>query len=71
MVAYRIISSELTIAMSRPACTQWYRNTEFSTSRPATGSPKDTLEIPNTVLARGKASLISRTPSTVSAPEPI
>ena len=70
MLAYRCIISELTIAMSNPACVQWYRNTELNTSRPAAGRPKDTLEIPSTVLVRGNASLIIFTPSMVSAAEP-
>ena len=59
------------MAMSKPAWTQWYRNTELSTSRPAAGNPKETLEMPRTVLHWGNASLINRTPSTVSAPEPM
>ena len=70
MEVYRWSSSELTIAMSKPAWTQWYRNTELSTSRPAGGSPKDTLEMPKIVLALGRASLIRRTPSMVSTPDP-
>ena len=70
MDVYLCINSELTMAMSSPAWTQWYRNTELSTSRPEGGSPKETLEMPRTVLQRGRACLMSRTPSMVSSPDP-
>ena len=42
----------------------------MSTSRPAVGRPKDTLEMPSTVLQAGSACLISRTPSMVSTALP-
>jgi hypothetical protein len=67
---YRICFSEFTIARSRPAFTQWYRNTEFRTSRPASGRPKETFEIPRIVLHSGNAALIARIPSIVSAALP-
>ena len=44
--------SAFTIARSRPAFVQWYRNTELTTSRADAGSPNEMLEIPRTVLTK-------------------
>ena len=59
------------MAISSPAWTQWYKKTELKTSLPAGGKPKDTFDIPKIVLVRGRVSFINRTPSIVSAADPI
>ena len=71
MVLYLTIASELTIAISNPACMQWYMNTELNTSRPAGGKPNETFDIPSIVLQFGNVSLMALTPSIVSAAEPL
>ena len=43
----------LTIARSRPAWTQWCRNTELSTARAPGETPKETLETPSEVFTCG------------------
>ena len=43
----------LTIARSRPASTQWCRNTELSTARAPGETPKETFETPSEVFTRG------------------
>ena len=43
----------------------------FKTSRPAGGSPNETLEMPRIVLAAGSFCLMRRMPSIVSTAEPM
>jgi len=50
---------------------QWYRKTAFRTSRPAGGSPNETLEMPRMVFDSGKRALMARMPSMVSTAEPM
>ena len=61
----------LTIAASRPACTQWCRNTELSTARASGVRPKLTFETPRIVETPGSSRLIRRMPSIVSFAESI
>ena len=56
----------LTIARSRPASTQWWRNTELSTARATGETPKETFETPSEVFTPGSSSLMRRMPSIVS-----
>ncbi len=48
----------------------WYRKTEFNTSRPASGSPNETFEIPRIVFDSGNSALMRRMPSIVSSALP-
>ena len=59
----------LTIARSRPACTQWCRNTELSTARAPGETPKETFETPSEVFTSGICALIARMPAIVSTAE--
>ena len=56
----------LTIARSRPASTQWCRNTLLSALRAGRPTPKETFETPSEVLTPGICSLICRIPSIVA-----
>ena len=63
---YGVMWFGLTIARSRPASTQWCRNTEFRTARAGGPTPKDTFETPSEVLTPGTPSLIAWIPSIVA-----
>ena len=56
----------LTIARSRPASTQWWRNTLLSTLRAGRPTPNETFETPSEVFTPGISALIRRIPSIVS-----
>ena len=69
--AYGCTCAGFTIAMSRPASTQWCRNTELSTARASGASPKLTFDTPRLVKTPGSSRLMSRMPSIVSTAESI
>ncbi len=60
------MSFGFTMARSRPACTAWYRNTEFTISLALFASPNETFETPSVVNTPGFSALIRRMPSSVS-----
>ena len=63
---YGVMWFGLTIARSRPASTQWWRNTELSTARPTGDTPKLTFDTPSEVFTPGISALMRRMPSIVS-----
>ena len=61
------MSFGFTMARSRPACTAWYRKTEFTTSRAGFERPKLTFETPRQMKTPGFSALMRRMPSSVSS----
>ena len=65
MSVYGVISFTLTMALSNPALTAWYRKTEFNALLACGDKPKLMLLKPSVVTAFGKCSFTSLIPSNV------